>query len=161
MMDLLARESEKLALLQASILLLPNSLAVKEFPSLATSLRATHHLELCLRYALAAEVKILVTLAKSLDFTVLTPDLLPAASMLGIVEVEDNTSLVDLLNMLVKALLEAGHRMLDAVILCNHPREFFGRQMCPKKLFIIHLYHTGIQELGKKLWRLCKVDDKV
>jgi len=35
--------------------------------------------------------------------------------------------------------LEAGHRMLDSVILCNHPR---------------------IEELGKKLWRLCRLDDK-
>ena len=41
MMDLLARESEKLALLQTSILLLPNSLSVKEFPNRPTSLRAT------------------------------------------------------------------------------------------------------------------------
>ena len=46
-MDLLARESEKLALLQETILLLPNSLTVKEFPDRLTSLRATHHLELC------------------------------------------------------------------------------------------------------------------
>lgn len=120
-MDLLARESEKLALLQASILLLPNSLTVKEFPSLATSLRATHHLELCLRYALAAEVKILVTLAKPLDFTVLTPDLLPAASMLGIVEVEDNTSLVDLLNMLVKALQKHHNSLLEGTVLEHMP----------------------------------------
>jgi len=29
--------------------------------------------------------------------------------------------------------------MLDSVILCNHPR---------------------IEELGKKLWRLCRLDDK-
>ena len=121
MMDMVARESEKLALLQASILLLPNSLTVKEFPSLATSLRATHHLELCLRYALAAEVKILVTLAKPLDFTVLTPDLLPAASMLGIVEVEDNTSLVDLLNMLVKALQKHHNSLLEGTVLEHMP----------------------------------------
>ena len=55
-MDLLARESEKLALLQETILLLPNSLTVKEFPDRLTSLWATHLLELCLTYALAAEV---------------------------------------------------------------------------------------------------------
>ena len=40
------------------------------------------------------------------------------------------------------------------------PTWVIGCQMCPKKIFIIHLY-SGIQELGKKLWRLCKVDDKV
>ena len=72
MMDLLVRETAKLALLQTRILLLPNSLSVKEFPNRPTSLRATHQLELCLKYALAAEVKILVTLTKPLDFTVLT-----------------------------------------------------------------------------------------
>jgi len=121
MMDLLARESEKLALLQTSILLLPNSLSVKEFPNRPTSLRATHQLELCLKYALAAEVKILVTLTKPLDFTVLTPDLLPAATMLGIVEVEDNTSLVDLVKMLVKALQKHHTSLLEGTALEHIP----------------------------------------
>ena len=121
MMDLLARESEKLALLQASILLLPNSLTVKELPNHPTSPRATHHLELCLKYALAAEVKILVTLAKPLDFTILTPDLLPAASMLGIVEVEDGTSLVDLVKMLVRALQKHHTSLLEGTVLEHMP----------------------------------------
>ena len=120
-MDLLARESEKLALLQETILLLPNSLTVKEFPDRLTSLRATHHLELCLKYALAAEVKILVTLAKPLDFTILTPDLLPAASMLGIVEVEDDTSLVDLVKMLVRALQKHHTSLLEGTVLEHMP----------------------------------------
>ena len=120
-MDLLARESEKLALLQETILLLPNSLTVKEFPARLTSLRATHHLELCLKYALAAEVKILVTLAKPLDFTILTPDLLPAASMLGIVEVEDGTSLVDLVKMLVRALQKHHTSLLEGTMLEHMP----------------------------------------
>lgn len=121
MMDLLARESEKLALLQASILLLPNSLTVKELPNHPTSPRATHHLELCLKYALAAEVKILVTLAKPLDFTILTPDLLLAASMLGIVEVEDDTSLVDLVKMLVRALQKHHTSLLEGTMLEHMP----------------------------------------
>ena len=93
-MDLLTRESETLALLQESILLLPNSLAVKEIPDPPTSLRATHKLELVMKYALA-EVKILICLTKPLDFTILTPALLPNASILDLVEVEENTSLVD------------------------------------------------------------------
>ena len=120
-MDLLARESEKLALLQETILLLPNSLTVKEFPDRLTSLWATHLLELCLTYALAAEVKILVTLAKPLDFTVLTPNHLPAASMLGIVEVEDDTSLVDLVKMLVKALQKHHTSLLEGTVLDHMP----------------------------------------
>ena len=70
-MDLVSRESEKLALLQADILLLPNSLSVKEIPNPATSVRATHRLEMDMKYALA-EVKALVTLGKPLDFTILT-----------------------------------------------------------------------------------------
>ena len=32
--------------------------------------------------------------------------------------------------------LEAGHRALDAIILCNHPREFSDCQACPKKYII-------------------------
>ena len=68
MMNLLARESEKLALLQESILLLPNSLIVKELPDPPISLRATPQLELFMKYA-QAEVKILVSLTKPLDFT--------------------------------------------------------------------------------------------
>ena len=51
-------ESEKLALLQADILLLPNSLTIKEIPNPSASLRATHQLELDMKYALA-DVKIL------------------------------------------------------------------------------------------------------
>jgi len=35
--------------------------------------------------------------------------------------------------------LEASHKMLDAIILCNHPR---------------------VEELGRKLWTLCRKDDK-
>jgi len=120
-MDLIARESEKLALLQSSILLLPNSLTIKEFPNPSTSLRATHQLELLMRYALA-EVKILVSLTQPLDFTILTPALLPNASMLGLVEVEDNTSLVDLVKMLVKALQKHHSSLLEGTLLENVPK---------------------------------------
>ena len=119
-MDVLARESEKLALLQANILLLPGSLNFKEFPSSPTSLGATHQLELSLKYALE-EVKILVTLAKPLDFTILTPDLLPVASLLGIVEIEDDTSLVDLVKMLVKALQKHHSCLLEGTKLEHLP----------------------------------------
>ena len=120
-MDLIARESEKLALLQSSILLLPNSLTIKEFPDPPTSLRATHQLELLMKYALA-EVKILVSLTKPLDFTILTPALLPTVSMLGIVEVEDNTSLKDLVKMLVKALQKHHSSLLEGTLLENVPK---------------------------------------
>jgi len=120
-MDLLTRESEKLALLQESILLLPNSLAVKEFPDPPTSLRATHKLELLMKYALA-EVKVLVSLAKPLDFTILTPTLLPNASILDLVEVEENTSLVDLVKMLVKALQKHHSSLLEGTLLEYVPK---------------------------------------
>ena len=66
-------------------------------------------------------MKILVTLAKPLDFTVLTPDLLPAATMLGIVEVKDNTSLVDLVKMLVKALQKHHTSLLEGTALEHTP----------------------------------------
>ena len=82
-MDVLAYNSEKFALLQADILLLPNSLTVKELPDHFASLlrqknkhtsaiekpmqqMKTSQMELCLKYALA-EVKILVTLTKPLE----------------------------------------------------------------------------------------------
>ena len=117
-MDLLARESEKLALLRESITLLPNSLTVKESP---TSLRATPQLELLVKYALA-EVKILVSLTKPLDFTILTPALLPIASMLGSVEVEDTTSLVDLVKMLVRALQKHHSSLLEGTLLEYVPK---------------------------------------
>ena len=74
-MNLLDRESAKLTLLQESILLLPNSLTVKDFPDPPISLRATPQLELVMKYALA-EVKVLVSLTKPLDFNILTPALL-------------------------------------------------------------------------------------
>ena len=66
-------------------------------------------------------MKILVTLAKPLDFTVLTPNLLPAATMLGIVEVEDDTKLVDLVKMLVKALQKHHTSLLEGTALEHTP----------------------------------------
>ena len=119
-MNLLARESEKLALLQESIMLLPNSLIVKELPDPPKSLRATPQLELFMKYA-QAEVKILVSLTKPLDFTILTPALFPTASILGFVEVEDNTSLVDLVKMLVKALQRHHSSLLEGTVLEHVP----------------------------------------
>ena len=116
MMNLLDRESAKLTLLQESILLLPNSLTVKDFPDPPISLRATPQLELVMKYALA-EVKVLVSLTKPLDFNILTPALLPYASMLGLVEVEENTSLVDLVKMLVKALQKHHSSLLEGTLL--------------------------------------------
>ena len=121
-MDLLTRESEKLALLQERILLLPNSLAVKAVPDQAqTSLQATHKLELLMKYALA-EVKILVSLTKPLDFTILTPALLPNASILGLVEVESNTRLVDLVKMLVNAMQKHHTSLLEGTLLEYVPK---------------------------------------
>ena len=106
-MDIITRESEKLALLQANILLLPNSLSLKEFPAAGSdtvaSLRATHRLELSLNYALV-EAKVLVTLSKPLDFLILTPKLFPADVMNGLVKIDDNTCLVELVDMLVQVL---------------------------------------------------------
>ena len=121
-MDLLTRESEKLALLQERILLLPNSLAVKAVPDQAqTSLQATLKLELLMKYALA-EVKILVSLTKPLDFTILTPALLPNASILGLVEVESNTRLVDLVKMLVNAMQKHHSSLLEGTLLGYVPK---------------------------------------
>ena len=108
-MDLVTRESEKLALLQANILLLPNSLSFKEFPAPGSepsaSLRATHRLEISLKYALV-EAKVLVTLSKPLDFLVLTPKLFPADVMNGLVKIDDSTGLVELVEKLVQVLRE-------------------------------------------------------
>ena len=72
-MNLLARETQKLALLQENVLLLPNSLSLKDFPDPPISLRATPQVELVMKYALA-EVKILVSFTKPLDFNILTPE---------------------------------------------------------------------------------------
>jgi len=69
-----------------------------------------------MKYALA-EVKILVSLTKPLDFNILTPALLPNASMLRLVEVEENTSLVDLVKMLVKALQKHHSSLLEGTLL--------------------------------------------
>jgi hypothetical protein len=103
-------------LLQESILLLPNSLQVKEYPDPPSSLRATPRLELLMKYALA-EVKILVSLTKPLDFNILTPTLLPISSILDFVEVDDSTRLVDLVKMLVKALQKRHSSLLEGTLL--------------------------------------------
>ena len=58
-------------------------------------------------------LKILVSLTKPLDLTILTPALFPTASILNFVEVEDNTSLVDLVKMLVKALQKHHSSLLE------------------------------------------------
>ena len=71
-MDILTRDSQKLALLKEDIMLLPNSLKVQDFlPDPPLSMRATHQLELVMKYALA-EVKVLISLTKPPDFTILT-----------------------------------------------------------------------------------------
>ena len=123
-MDLVTRESEKLALLQANILLLPNSLSFKEFPAPGSdpiaSLRATHRLELSLKYALA-EAKVLVTLSKPLDFLILTPKLFPADVMNGLVKIDENTRLVELVEMLVQALQEHQTNLLGNTVLDHLP----------------------------------------
>ena len=119
-MDLVSRETQKLALLQADILLLPNSLSVKEIPNPATSVRATHRLEMDMKYALA-EVKVLVTLAKPLDFTILTPSLLPIPTMLELVKIEDDTSLVDLVKKLVDALQKHHTSLLEGTLMEHVP----------------------------------------
>ena len=77
-MDILTRDSQKLALLKEDIMLLPNSLKVQDFlPDPPLSMRATHQLELVMKYALAE--------VKPLDFTILPPALLPTASILDLV----------------------------------------------------------------------------
>ena len=123
-MDLVTRESEKLALLQANILLLPNSLSFKEFPAPGSdpiaSLRATHRLELSLKYALV-EAKVLVTLSKPLDFLILTPKLFPADVMNGLVKIDENTRLVELVEMLVQALQEHQTNLLGNTVLDHLP----------------------------------------
>ena len=84
-MDILTRDSQKLALQKENIMLLPNSLKVQDFlPDPPLSMRATHQLELVMKYALA-EVKVLISLTKPLDFTILTPALLPTTSILDLV----------------------------------------------------------------------------
>ena len=120
-MNLLARETQKLALLQENVLLLPNSLSLKDFPDPPISLRATPQVELVMKYALA-EVKILVSFTKPLDFNILTPALLPNSSMLGLVEVEEDTSLVDLVKMLVKALQKHHSSLLEGTLLEHVPK---------------------------------------
>ena len=123
-MDLVTRESEKLALLQANILLLPNSLSFKEFPAPGSdpiaSVRATHRLELSLNYALA-EAKVLVTLSKPLDFLILTPNLFPADVMNGLVKIGDNTRIVDLVDTLVQVLQEHQTNLLGNTVLDHLP----------------------------------------
>ena len=74
-----------------------------------------------MKYALA-EVKILVSLTKPLDFTILTPALLPNASILGLVEVESNTRLVDLVKMLVNAMQKHHSSLLEGTLLGYVPK---------------------------------------
>ena len=116
-------EPEKLALLQADILLLPNSLTIKEIPNPSASLRATHQLELDMKYALA-DVKVLVTQGKPLDFTILShpPALLPISAMLDHVEIEDSTSLVNLVKMIIKALQKHHSSLLEGTLLEHVPK---------------------------------------
>ena len=61
----------------------------------------TNQLELCLKILVSGQ-DFGVSLTKPLAFKIRTPVLLPTASMLGIVEIDYNTSLVDLVKMVVK-----------------------------------------------------------
>ena len=114
-------ESEKLALLQADILLLPNSLTIKD-PLQLLCEPHTNSLELDMKYALA-DVKVLVTQGKPLDFTILShpPALLPISAMLDHVEIEDSTSLVNLVKMIIKALQKHHSSLLEGTLLEHVP----------------------------------------
>ena len=115
-------EPEKLALLQADILLLPNSLIIKETPNPSASLRATHQLELDMKYALA-DVKVLVTQGKLLDFTILAhpPSPLPISAMLDHIVIEESTSLVNLVKMIIKALQKHHSSLLEGTLMEHVP----------------------------------------
>merc|ERR1719495_2214586 len=84
------------------------------------SLRATQRLEISLNYALA-EARVLVTLSKPLDFLILTPKLFPADVMNGLVKIDDNTRLVELVDMLVQVLQEHQTNLFGNTVLDHLP----------------------------------------
>ena len=78
-MNRVEREREKVSLLQSSsLLLLPNSVTMTDLPS--ASPQAPHRTLLSLTFA-EAELRLLVTFRRPLDFTLLSPALLPMASL--------------------------------------------------------------------------------
>ena len=126
-MNRVEREREKVSLLQSSsLLLLPNSVTMSDQPS--PSPQAPHRTILSLTFA-EAELRLLVTLSRPLDFTILTPALLPMAS-LG--ELEEHHSLVSLVQWLLTSLRHHQAVLLQSGLLEHIPGQLDHlAEVCP------------------------------